>query len=110
MLCFVLRCILSPWSCVECVHTGVHLHTWEHTGHTGPYVHRYYVMHTYVCMHVCMYTYVHLNVHRTTLVFLLVSDGVAVCLHAGLCRKPVEMEEFSLAWKDDNSDTFINGN
>ena len=28
---------------------------------------------------------------------------------SGLCQVEKEMEEFSLAWKDDNAETFING-
>ena len=32
-----------------------------------------------------------------------------VCSSSGLCKEEKEMEEFSLAWKDDNAETFING-
>ena len=32
-----------------------------------------------------------------------------MCLPSGLCRVDKEMQEFSLAWKDDNAETFING-
>ena len=32
-----------------------------------------------------------------------------VSITLGLCQQVKEMEEFSLAWKDDNAETFING-
>ena len=100
-LCFDASYLLGVvWNVYTLEYTCIHGNQYR----THRAIRTYVLCHTYVC------TYAHLNVHRTTLVFLFVSDGVAVCLHAGLCRKPVEMEEFSLAWKDDNSDTFINGN
>ena len=104
---------------------------WMHCVHTAHATHKILIayIHTYVCickfackvMFMSCFTwnptccmeqpstnlctiYVFLHTYVRTCI-----DGVPACLPVGLCRKAYEMEEFSLAWKDDNADTFING-